>query len=383
MAAKQTKFQNTTLKVRIYPTAEQAELFDKTFHCCRYLWNKMLTEQAEFYAATDVHFLPTPAKYKKEAPFLKEVDSQALANVHQNLRRAFQKFFDQPEVYRHPVFKTKKREKNSYTTYRSTVGRTLYLTEDGIRLPKAGVVKANVHRRPLCDWVLKTATVSKSLTGHYFCSLLFEYETPEPTPVCPTPARTLGIQDSVTHFYVDSEGHRVDLPLWLKKSQRKLAEEQRKLSRMERGSKNYNQQLQKLRILHEKIANQRKDFIHKTSRRIANDWDAVCLRDSDRKALSQWLTLGNGMNGFGAFRICLQYKLERLGKPYILVDSYFPSAKTCCLCGHVHHALTPKERTWRCPSCGGVLSRDTNAARNLKAQGLAMLQQTQESRRSA
>ena len=104
---------NTTIKVRLHPTPEQAELFDRTFGCCRYIWNRMLADQEEFYAATGVHFLPTPARYKKEAPFLKEVDSQALAAVHQNLRRAFQQFFDNPELRRHPVFKKKKSSRRS------------------------------------------------------------------------------------------------------------------------------------------------------------------------------------------------------------------------------------------------------------------------------
>ena len=376
--------QNTTIKVRLYPTEEQAELIDKTFGCCRFLWNRMLAEQEEFYAAAGEHFLPTPARYKKDFPFLKEVDSGALAAVHQNLRRAFQSFFSKPETYRHPVFKKKKDNKNSYKVYRSTTGTNLYLTRDGIRLPKLEVVEAKFHRRPLSGWKLKSATVSKTPTGKYFCALLFEYAVQEPVPVLPEKETTLGLNYSLSHFYVDSNGQLADPPQWLKRSQAKLAEYQRRLSRMEHGSKNYQQQLQRIRLLHERIANQRKDFIHKESRRIANEWDAVCVRDSDLRAMSQKLKLGNVMDsGFGAFRLCLAYKLERQGKPFIVVDGQIPTAKTCHSCGSVHDWLPSNQRTWVCPACGAKLHRAVNAARNLRDGGLAQFYATREAKASA
>lgn len=365
--------QNTTIKVRLLPTPAQAELFDKTFGCCRYIWNRILADHEEFYAATGAHFLPTPAKYKKEAPFLKEVDSLALATVHQNLRGAFQRFFDQPEQFGYPVFKKKKNGKNSYTTFRSTQANSLYLTRDGIRMPKLGIVRAVFHRRPLHWWTLKSATISKTPTGKYFCALTFEYTTKEPEPVLPTVETTVGLQYSVSHFYTDSDGCTPAPPHWLGRSKRKLANMQRRLSRMERGSKNYQQQLQKIRLLHEHIANQRKDFLHKESRRIANDWDAVCVRDSELIS----------MKGFGQFRICLQYKLKRQGKHYISVDRFFPCSRTCHNCGYVHEPFQRVGKKWHCPGCGATLVHDTNAARNLKQQGLAKLVDTQEVKRSA
>ena len=128
----QTKTWNTTIKVRLDPTPAQAAFFDENFNCCRYLWNQMLSDQIRFYTETDAHFIPTPAKYKKDAPFLKEADSNALVSVHQNLHKAFQRFFSNPSRYRHPTFKSKKRCKNSYTTYcqyyRSGKGTSIYLT---------------------------------------------------------------------------------------------------------------------------------------------------------------------------------------------------------------------------------------------------------------
>ena len=379
---------NTTIKVRLDPTPAQAELFEKTFGCCRYLWNQMLADEERFYNETNVHFIPTPAKYKAGAPFLKEVDSGALATVHQNLRMAFQHFFDNPSAYRHPTFKTKKRSKNSYTVYcqyyAAGKGSNIYLTENGIRLPKVGVVKARLYRKPLHWWTLKTATVTKTPSGKYFCSLMFAYAAKPVAPVQPTPKTTLGLNYSLSHFYVDSNGHTPDPPHWLAQSQKKLSDMQQKLCRMQRGSHNYEQQLRKIQRLHEHIANQRKDFVHKESRRIANVWDAVCVKETDLAAMARTVKLGNVLDaGYGKFRICLQYKLEQQGKPYIVVNKYFPSAKACNRCGAVHDALAPDAKRWRCPACGAVHDRGRNAAENLRDQGLAQYYGTEGQRISA
>ena len=307
------QLQYAVIRVRLYPTGEQAELIEKTFGCCRYLWNQMLADVQEFYAATDLQFVPTPARYKKEAPFLTEVDSQCLCAVHQNLRRAFLDFFKNPAAFRYPKFKTKKSRRESFTTYCRQLpsGPTVYLTGEGVRLPKLGVVKAKLHRRPLHWWSLRFATVSKTRTGKYFCSLTFGYEAKVPKAAKPSEKTTLALQYSPAHFYVDSEGC-VPVPPDQAGAMERLAKMQRKLRGMERGSKNYEKQLQKIRLLHERIANRRKDFIHKESRRIANDWDAVCVKDNS--------LLGGAGSGFGMFRTCLQYKLERQGKRYIAVS---------------------------------------------------------------
>ena len=173
-------------------------------------------------------------------------------------------------------------------------------------------------------------------------------------------------------------------PSGMARSAGKLAEMQRRLSRMERGSKNYQEQLQKIRTLHEHIANQRKDFIHKESRRIANAWDAVCVKDADLRAMSQAIRLGSVMDsGFGQFRELLRYKLERQGKPFILVNRFYPSAKTCRSCGSVNDALGPDDRRWTCPVCGAVHDRGRNGAENLRDQGLVQYYEQQGLGRSA
>ena len=367
---------NTAIKIRLYPSPEQAELIEKTFGCCRWLWNHMLADVQEFYAATDLQFIPTPAHYKKEAPFLREIDSQPLCTVHQNLRRAFLDFFRNPAAFQYPQFKTKKSGKDSFTVYcrQYRTGPSIRLLGNGLQMPKLGFIKAFVHRKPLHWWDLRMVTVSRTASGKYFASVIFAYQAKEQKNVVPAQETTLGLNHSISSLYVDSEGYRPEFFSW-KRSQEKLAEMQRKLSRMQRGSKNYQEQLQKIRLMHEHIANQRRDFIHKESRRIANAWNAVCVRDADLNGLARKLKGANVMDGgFGMFRDCLRYKLLRQGRTFIAVSRYAPTAKTCHECRFVHEGLGPREKIWTCPHCGAVLSREVNAARNLRDMGLLQYQ---------
>ena len=233
--------QYTTIKVRLYPTEVQAQLFENTFGCCRYIWNRMLADQQRFYLETDKHFIPTPAKYKKEAPFLKEVDNQALIQEHNKLSQAFRVFFKSPESFGYPNFKKKKTDRDSFTACNHVFesGPTIYTTKDGVRMTKAGIVRARFSRRPQGWWKLKRVTVEKTRTGKYYCCILYEVPAREPDPVIPTPERTVGLKYSMAHFYVADNGGMADPPHGRKGSQEKLAKLQRRLSRMQPGSKNY------------------------------------------------------------------------------------------------------------------------------------------------
>ncbi len=369
------KLEYTTIKVRLEPTAEQAALFEKTFGCCRYLWNRMLADQQRFYLETDVHFIPTPAKYKKEAPFLKEVDNQALIQEHNRLSQAFRVFFKSPESFGYPRFKRKKDDRDSFSACNHVFesGPTIYLTKNGIRMTKAGIVRAKIHRRPKNGWKLRRITVEKTRTGKYDCCILYACEAAETAPVVPAPENTVGLKYSPAHFYVADDGSLADPPAW-QQTQKKLAELQRRLSRMEPGSRNYQETVQKFRLLHEHAANQRKDFIHKESRRIANAWDAVCMRADVLPEMPQ--KAAGGSAGYGMFRECLRYKLERQGKQLILVDRTFPSTRTCSACGRVAEAVSYRSAAWTCSGCGAVHDREVNAARNIKQQGLTQYYET-------
>ncbi len=375
-AAEGQMIQYNTIKARLYPTPEQAELFEKTFGCCRYLWNRMLADQQRFYEETGAHFIPTPAKYKTSSPFLAEVDNQALIQEHNQLSRAFRAFFKHPESFGYPNFKRKKDDRDSFTAcnHEFASGPTIYTTSDGIRMTKAGIVKAKFPRRPQGWWKLKRITVSKTRTGKYFCSILYEAAVKQPEAVTPRAETTVGLKYSLAHFYVDDSGHLADPPRWLKQSQAKLAKLQQRLARMEPGSQNYAEAVQKYRLIHEHIANQRRDFLHKESRRIANAWDAVCLRADALDEMAKMLTQDPSAvreSGYRMFRELLRYKLERQGKALILVDRYTPTTRTCSACGQVQPEIPYPRRSWRCPRCGTSHDREVNAAVNIKRCGLA------------
>ena len=379
-AAEEQVIQYTTIKVRLYPDAAQAELFEKTFGCCRWIWNQMLSDQQRFYIETGAHFIPTPAKYKREAPFLTEVDNQALTQEYNRLSQAFRVFFKNPECFGYPNFKRKKDDRDSFTAcnHEFSSGPTIYITRDGLRMTKAGIVKAKFPRRPRSGWKLKRVTVDKTRTGKYYAYILYEYTVKGPKTVAPTPETTLGLKYSMRHFYAADDGTLADPPQWLRQSQEKLAKIQQQLCRMQPGSKNYQEMVQRYRLLHEHIVNQRRDFIHQESRRIANVWDAVCVRGDDLAELAQKSNFGNTMKeGYGAFRECLRYKLGRQGKELIEVDRYTPTSRTCSACGMVlDDAVSYKKQRWICPKCGVAHDREVNAAKNIKAAGLAQYQRT-------
>ena len=369
--------QYNTIKVPLYPTPEQEALFQKTFGCCRYIWNRMLADHERFYNETGAHFIPTPAKYKKEAPFLKEVDNQALIQEHNKLAQAFRNFFRNPAAFGYPRFKRKKDGRDRFTACNHVMGgsETLYVTRDSVRMTKAGLVRAKFPRRPRSGWRLTRITVERTKTGKYYGCLLYACPVRRPEPVTPTEETTIGLKYSLAHFYVADGGTAANPPRWLKQSQEKLVKVQQKLSRLQPGSRNYQEQVQTYRHLHEHIANQRRDFLHKESRRIANAWDAVCIRDDSLRAIAQ--TLGGGEvlhSGFGMFREMLRYKLERQGKQLLEVDRFVPTTKVCSACGAVNESIPPKARRWVCPACGAEHRRGVNAAVNIKTKGLARYQ---------
>ena len=366
-----------TIKVRLYPNPEQEALFQKTFGCCRYIWNRMLSDQQRFYYETDAHFIPTPAKYKKEAPFLTEVDHQALTQEYNKLSQAFRNFFRNPAAFGYPKFKRKKDDRDTFSACNQVCGNsaTIYITQNAVRMTKSGLVRAVFPRRPRSGWKLTRITVARTKTGKYYGYLLFACPTRVPEPVIPTEERTLGLKYSLSHFYVTDDGTTADPPHWLNQSRNKAASIQQKLNRMQPGSRNYQEMVQKYRLLHEHIANQRRDFLHKESRRIANAWDAVCIRKDSLRAISEELGGSNVPDaGFGMFREMLRYKLDRQGKQLLEVGRFVPTTKVCSACGAINETLSPKARRWVCPACGAEHRRGKNAAANIKAHGLACYQ---------
>ena len=376
---------NSAIKYRLYPTSEQKIMFAKTFGCCRKVYNLMLSEKIESYKTTGKFVAVTPAKYKKDFPYLKEVDSLALANVQLNLQSAFRNHFDRNRRKKtgFPKFKSAKHSRKSYTTNNQN-GTVAIIDSRYIRLPKIGKVKAVIHRVPGTDWKLRSATVSCSSDDRYYVSVLFEYENSVSAYVADE-NNAIGMDYASDGLYVDDKGNIGTNHKFYRESHKKLAKEQRRLSRKkgsrkgEDKSHNYLKQQRKVNRIHTHIANQRKDNLHKISAEIANQYDIVCVENLNMRNMSN-RGFGNGKatldNGYGMFLDMLEYKLANRGKYLVKVDRWYPSSQICHCCGKRHPEMKDlRIRTMRC-ECGYVMDRDRNAAMNIKKEGLRIMNST-------
>ena len=367
--------QNKAFKFRLYPNKEQQELLAKTFGCVRFVYNKMLAERKEIYEKfkDDKEKLkeqkfPTPAKYKDEFPFLKEVDSLALANAQIHLQNAYKNFFEGRAAF--PKFKSKK-HKQSYTT--NMVNGNIKMEDGHIKLPKfKKPMKMKQHREIPADYKIKSCTISKTKTGKYYISILTEYEKDiRPVKI----QKVVGLDFAMDGLYVDSEqGEKANYPRYYRQALDKLAKAQRILSRRKKGSTRWEKQRLKVAKLHDKIANQRRNFLHHKSKELAANYDAVIIEDLDMKGMSQALSFGKSVhdNGWGMFISFLEYKLKEQGKQLVKIDKWFPSTKKCSRCGN-EKEMSLSERVYKC-TCGLVLDRDYNSAINIKKEGLRLLE---------
>lgn len=378
---------NRAIKYRIYPTTEQSVMFAKTFGCCRKIYNLMLFDKIESYKITGKFPTVTPAKYKKDYPYLKEVDSLALANKQMDLQAAFRNTFSKSRKKKNgfPKFKSAKHSRKSYTT-NNQKGTVAIIDNQYIKLPKIGKVKAVIHRIPDDSWVIKSATVSQESDGKYYISVLFEFEDIANTYVVDK-NNAIGLDYASDGLYVDNNGNIGTNHKYYRESHDKLAKSQRRLSRMQGSKKheiksnNYLKQLRKVNKIHRHIANQRLDNLHKISTEIANQYDVVCVESLNMKSMSN-KGFGNGKatldNGYGMFLSMLEYKLSDRNKYLVKVNKWFPSSQICHCCGKIHLEMKNLTiRTMKC-DCGLTISRDQNAAINILREGLRILNESFE-----
>ena len=365
---------NRAMRFRIEPNKAQRELLEKTFGSCRFLYNRMLSDKM-LSDLTGEKIKITPAIYKKEFPWLREVDSLALCNVQLDLERAFRDYRKVPGRGR-PRYKSKHHNRRSYTT--NVVNGNIRIEGKKIRLPRVGMVRIRIHRDIPEGWILKSVTVVKEPMGKYYASLL--YELPESENQAKGKSREagekkyLGIDYAMDGLAVMSDGTKADYPKYFRQAEDKLAREQRKLSHCEKGSRNYEKQKRKVAVIHEKVKNQRKDFLHKLSRSLADEYDIIGVEDIDMRAMSRSLHFGKSVtdNGYGMFRNMLSYKLEENGGELVKVDRFFPSSKRCSLCGRIKEDLTLSDRIYRC-CCGNCIDRDVNAAINIRMETMRLM----------
>ena len=361
-------------RYRLYPNNEQKEYFAKTFGSVRLIYNLMLADRIKSYEENkdlDIKKIkyPTPAQYKKEYLFLKEVGSLALANAQMNLDKAYKNFFRDKSVG-FPKFKSKKTNHFSYTT--NNQKGTVYIENGYIKLPKLkSMVRIKQHRQIPKDGKIKSATISKNPSGKYYISILVEQEMQE----LPKNEFAIGIDLGLTNFAITSDGIKYDNPRWLRKSLNKLAIEQRKLSRKKKGSKNRNKQRIKVAKIHEKISNQRKDFLHKLSSELINDNQVICLEDLSVKEIQQNKGLSQSVSDVGwyEFRRQLEYKAKWYGRKLVIIDKWYPSSQICSNCGNNTDKKDLSIREFTCPFCGKHHDRDINASINILNEGLRLL----------
>ena len=357
-------------KYRIYPNTEQKIFFAKCFGCVRFFYNKSLSDMNDIYESTGKFKNITPASYKEDYPFLKEVDSLALSNAQLNRNIAFKDFMKQRYKNKKdkPNFKSKRYDQSYTTNNQGSV--KISDNHRYISIPKCQRIRIKIHRT--FEGTIKSITVSRTTDNKYYISLLVETEIKALEPSKKMIGLDLGIKDLI----VDSNGHKYKNHKYLTKSQEKLAKEQRKLSKMVKGSNNRNKQRIKIAKLHKHIQNQRNDYLHKLSKKIIDENQVIALEDLKVKDMEHKNELARNITDASWSRLVtmLLYKADWYGRKVIKVPNNYPSSQLCSICGYKNSITKSLNiRKWVCPECGTVHDRDINAARNILSKGIELL----------
>jgi putative transposase len=347
-------------KYRISPTNLQKELIAKHIGSSRFVYNLALETKNAAYLGSKHNFSPFDLikqlpDLKKECEWLKEVNSQSLQQSIQNMDIAFKKFFKGAGF---PKFKSKHRGKQSFS-----IPQNVIVENNLLIIPKFKEgINIVLHRE--IKGTIKSATISVTPTGKYFVSILVDTNTEIPTKAPITENATIGIDLGIKDFAITSDGEVFENPKNLRKAQSKLKYVQRKYSK-NKGKRTK----QRLALLHEKVVNKRKDFLHKTSTKLILENQTICLEDLAVSNMVKNHCLAQAISdvSWSTFVTMLEYKADWYGKNILRIGRFAPSSKTCNCCGYINKELTLKDREWACPKCNSVLDRDVNAAINIKS----------------
>ena len=363
------------MKIRIYPTGEQAGFLNQQFGAVRFSYNKALHIISSQYrrhgvslkAKRDMKPLLAVAKRSRKYGWLKQYDSISLQQSCINLDRAFKNFFDPKLPSRYPTFKNKHGRQSSYHCTSIKVG------ENCIKIPKMDPIKARVHRE--LNGTLKSITISRTVTGEHYASILVDTGEEPPKPVQKID-RIIGLDLGLTHLVIDSNGHKTDNPRFLKRAQSNLRRKQKALSRCQKGSRGRAKARHTLAKVHQRLANARADFQHKLSRQLVDENQAIVVETLKVKNMMKNRKLAKhiGDASWHSQIQKLEYKAKQAGKHLVKIDQWFPSSKTHHDCGHRVESMPLSVRRWDCPGCGATgIDRDVNAALNIRSQGILRL----------
>ena len=373
------------IRVRLYPTEEQEVLINKTIGCCRFVHNQTLENWKQSYEQTQhfpsgkersVNLVPLKEEYR----FLKEVSAVALVQSVRDLDSALNNFFKNRGHFGFPQFKSRHRGNQSYRTPYNG-GKANVLDNKHIKLPKLGKVKTKRFDMPEV-YKLCNITVERTSTGKYYASICIETEI-QPLP---RTGKQAGFDLGLIDLLTCSDGTRYERPKFAYSFKDKLAKEQRKLSKMraklERANanldecRNYQKQKHKVAKLHEHISNCAKDFNHKLSRKLVEEYDLLAFENLNIESMKKNCKLAYSISDvrWSQLLSLIQYKCLWYGKNFIQVDRFYPSSKTCSECGTYHKDIVNSlsVREWICPDCGARHDRDVNAAKNILNQALSV-----------
>ena len=353
-------------KYRLYPNEEQKAEFIQHFGAVRFVYNWLLEQKIKAYkiegkrlSRFDLNKMVVHS-LKKENEWLKEVNSQSLQSASKNLESAFTRFFREKKGF--PRFKSRKNLVQSFSVPQHYM---VDFENNTIKLPKIGFVKAKLHRR--FEGVLKTATVSINSVGQFHISILVDDGKEIPIKQS-FDEEIIGIDVGLKHFATLSDGTKINNPRHLRNSSQKLAVLQRRLSRKQKGSNNRNKARHKVAKQHLKIANQRNDFLHKTSSKLIRENQAIAVETLNITGMLKNHHLAKSISDVSWRRFFkqLEYKAKWYGKTLLKIGQFEPSTKICNICGYYNHKMTLSIREWKCPECNTLHDRDINAAINIK-----------------